>query len=188
MTDSHHHTTTAHRLTARLWGEEATARLVADRRGTCLWRVQARSGPYALKITVPCADPQGHVDSGRLALVEAGLLTAMGPVAPPGLYQDHGLLPGGPAAGSWLALRWVDGDDAETAFAKLRPCPDRTAAAAYAAAMSEAVADLHAGGWRHGDLQEAHFILDSTSTSTRRAHLLDFAMAHPPTAPRAPDP
>jgi hypothetical protein len=115
------------------------------------------------------------VDSERLALVEAEPLMAMGPVAPPGLYQGHGVLPGGPAAGSWLALQRVQGDDADTAFAKLRPSPSPTAAAAHPAAMCEAVADFHAGGWRHGDLQEVHFILDGA-----HAHLLDFAMAHAP--------
>ncbi len=121
------------------------------------------------------ADPQGHADSGRLALVEGELLLATGLVAPPGVYQGHGVLSGGPAAGSWLALRWMQGDDAETAFAKRRPAPDASAAAACVAAMCKTVADLHAGGWRNGDLQEVPFILEG-----HQAHLLDFAMAHAP--------
>ncbi|TGB15491.1 hypothetical protein [Streptomyces sp. MZ04] len=169
--------TTVHQLIASVWGEQAPAALVADRRGTCLWRVDTRSGPYALKITVACDDPQGHVDSERLALVEAELLLGLradGIVTD--LYEAHGTLPDG--AGSWLALRWVSGDDAEAAFAKLRTNPDPALAAAHAAAMSRAVAGLHAGGWRHGDLQEVHFILDGST-----AHLLDFAMAHAPGRP-----
>ncbi|MCX4669638.1 hypothetical protein OG453_23630 [Streptomyces sp. NBC_01381] len=173
MADSSH-TTTAHRLIASVWGEDAPAVLVADRRGTCLWRVDTRHGPYALKITVPCTDPQGHVDSERLALVEAELLLGLeADHVLTGLYEAHGTLPEG--VGSWLALKWVGGDDADAAFAKLRHSPDAALAASYAAAMCRAVADLHAGGWRHGDLQDAHFILDGS-----RAHLLDFAMAHAP--------
>ncbi|MGW0538710.1 hypothetical protein [Streptomyces sp. NPDC003032] len=69
--------TTAHHLIASVWGRDAPARLVADRRGTCLWRVDTVRGPYALKITVPCADPQGHVDSERLARTEAELLVRL---------------------------------------------------------------------------------------------------------------
>jgi hypothetical protein len=169
------HTTTQH-LIATVWGDDGGTDpvLVADRRGTCLWRVDTRRGPFALKITTECTDPQGHVDSEGLALVEAEILLALaadGTLA--GLYEAHGELD--MPKGSWLALRWANGDDADAAFAKLRHQPDPRAAANLAAAMSKAVADLHAGGWRHGDLQDAHFILDGT-----RAQLLDFAMAHAP--------
>ncbi|MGA4849400.1 protein kinase domain-containing protein [Streptomyces sp. G5(2025)] len=174
MTASSH--TTARRLIASVWGEraEAGAVLVAERRGTCLWRVDTVRGPYALKITVPCTDPQGHVDSERLALVEAEILLALAADGVlTGLYEAHGTLYD--SEGSWLALKWAGGDDAETAFAKLRQAPDAAMAASYATAMCKAVADLHASGWRHGDLQEVHFILNDHG-----ATLLDYAMAHAP--------
>ncbi|MFD4482370.1 hypothetical protein ACFVXC_35225 [Streptomyces sp. NPDC058257] len=151
------------------------ASLVAERRGTALWRVHLDDGSrYALKVTTACTDPQGHVDSERLALVEAQLLMALeqdGVVSD--LYQAHGALPDG--SGTWLTLRWLPGEEAETAYGKLRTTPDDRTAARYAAAMAGAVADLHEAGWRHGDMQEVHFILEGDS-----AHLLDFAMAQPP--------
>ncbi|MFJ8842854.1 hypothetical protein ACIRFF_08120 [Streptomyces cyaneofuscatus] len=155
--------------------------LVADRRGTALWRVRLiGGGQYALKITTACTDPQGHVDSEHLALVEAGLLQALerdGVMS--GFYHRHGKLPDG--TGTWLSLVWLPGEEAETAFAALRRAPDDVSAARHAAAMAGAVADLHEAGWRHGDMQEVHFILDGA-----RAHLLDFAMAQPPASADAP--
>lgn len=158
-----------------LWGPgQADGVLVVERCGTALWRVDAATGSYALKITTPCDAPQGHVDSERLAAVEAELLIGLQrdeAVVP--LYQAHGFLPDD--GGSWLVLRWVLGDDAESAFAKLRNHPAPSTAAQYAASMCRAVADLHAAGWLHGDLQEPHFIITRTG-----AVLLDFAMAHGP--------
>lgn len=148
---------------------------VADRRGTALWRVEAPSGDvFALKVTTPCDDPQGHVDSERLALEEAHLLELLerdGVLHD--FHQRHGTLRAN--EGSWLTVRWIAGEDAETVFEKLRGAPDARRAATHAAAMCGAVADLHDAGWRHGDMQEAHFVLDGD-----RAHLLDFAMAQPP--------
>ncbi|MFI7088123.1 hypothetical protein ACIBUR_31580 [Streptomyces anulatus] len=159
----------------------ARTTLVADRRGTALWRVRLTSGgQYALKVTTACTDPQGHVGSEHLALVEARLLQALerdGVVG--GFYHRHGNLPA--ATGTWLSLAWLPGEEAETAFAELRQAPDEVTAARYAAAMAGAVADLHEAGWRHGDMQEVHFILYGA-----RAHLLDFAMAQPPNPADAP--
>ncbi|MFJ5734727.1 protein kinase family protein [Streptomyces microflavus] len=154
---------------------EVQTTLVVDRRGTALWRLDLHDGTqYALKITTECTDPQGHVDSEHLALVEAQLLQHLerdGVIT--GLYHRHGQLP--ERVGSWLTLSWLPGEEADTAFAKLRADPDDRSAAVHAAAMAGAVADLHDKGWRHGDMQEAHFLLGDG-----RAYLLDFAMAQPP--------
>ncbi|MGW6317568.1 protein kinase domain-containing protein [Streptomyces sp. NPDC055099] len=158
-----------------VWGPAQTGGvLVAERRGTALWRIDTATGPYALKITTPCEDPQGHTDSELLAAVEAELLIGLQrdeAVVP--LYRAHGFLPD--EAGSWLVLRWIVGADAESAFAKLRSHPEPQRAATYAGFMCRAVADLHGAGWLHGDLQEPHFLITPT-----RAVLLDFAMAHSP--------
>jgi serine/threonine protein kinase len=163
------------RVVTSVWGpDQADGVLIVERRGTALWRVDAATGPFALKITAPCDDPQGHVDSERLAAVEAELLISLQrdeAVVP--LYHAHGFLPDD--AGSWLALRWIVGDDAEKAFEKLRNRPAPATAAAYAGFMCRAVADLHGAGWLHGDLQEPHFIITRDG-----AVLLDFAMAHSP--------
>lgn len=166
-------------LLADAFGTATGARtsLVADRRGTALWRVHLTDGShYGLKITTACDDPQGHVDSEYLALVEAQLLQLLerdGVVT--GFYRRSGELPD--STGTWLAVRWLPGEEAETAYAKLRTRPDDRTAARYAAAMAGAVADLHEAGWRHGDMQEVHFILDGDG---QEGHLLDFAMAQPP--------
>lgn len=158
-----------------VWGPAQTdGVLVAERPGTGLWRIDTAIGPYALKITSPCDDPQGHIDSELLAAVEAELLIGLQrdeAVVP--LYQAHGFLPD--EAGSWLVLRWIVGADAESAFAKLRNHPEPQRAATYAGFMCRAVADLHGAGWLHGDLQEQHFIITHA-----KAVLLDFAMAHSP--------
>ncbi|MGW1295877.1 hypothetical protein [Streptomyces sp. NPDC002533] len=170
-------TTILPQLLPEAFGTAETARvsLVVERRGTALWQVQLDDGSrHALKVTTACTDPQGHVDSERLALVEAELLMALeqdGVLSD--LYQDHGDLPDG--TGTWLTLRWLPGEEAEAAYGKLRTTPDDGTAARYAAAMAGAVADLHEAGWRHGDMQEVHFILEGDN-----AHLLDFAMAQPP--------
>ncbi|MCX4664061.1 protein kinase domain-containing protein [Streptomyces uncialis] len=167
-------------LLAEVFGAGTTActSLIADRRGTALWQVRLDDGDrYALKVTTACTDPQGHIGSERLALAEAQLLLALerdGVVTD--FHHRHGELPDG--TGSWLTLRWLPGEAAETAYAKLRGTPGNRTAARYAAAMANAVADLHDAGWRHGDMQEVHFILAGEG---EKAQLLDFAMAQPPT-------
>lgn len=84
--------------------------LVADRRGTALWRVRHENwDKHALKITTACSDPQGHVDSKRLALVEPQLLQALeGDGVITGFYDQHGELPD--QEGSWLAQWWLPGE------------------------------------------------------------------------------
>lgn len=149
--------------------------LIMERRGTELWRAASESGAqFAVKITTACSDPQGHVDSEHLALVEAELLQGLAEERiVTGLYGGHGALPEG--AGSWLVLRWLSGRTADVAYADLRRAPSNRLAAGYAARMAGAVADLHDRGWRHGDLQEVHFMLNAQG-----ARLLDFAMTQRP--------
>lgn len=165
-----------HQVLATALGEnfDPHPELVLERRGTELWRANRAGSEFALKVTTPCSDPLGHVDSENLALVEAELLRALNEErVVTELYGGHGTLPG--VAGSWLVLEWLDGQTAEAAYADLRRAPSNRLAATYAADMAGAVADLHDRGWRHGDLQEVHFMINS-----KGARLLDFAMAQRP--------
>ncbi|MQT00698.1 protein kinase domain-containing protein [Streptomyces jumonjinensis] len=149
--------------------------LILERRGTELWSAADSAGSlFAVKVTTPCSDPQGHIGSEDLALVEGELLRGLqaeGIVT--GLYRGHGRLPEG--TGSWLALRWLDGRSAASAFADLRRGAGERSAAAFAAGMAGAVADLHDRGWRHGDLQKEHFVIRGSGV-----RLLDFALAQRP--------
>jgi serine/threonine protein kinase len=149
--------------------------LVADRRGSRVYRLQFPTGDVALKLASHNSDEQGVREAENLARREAAVLTHLHDFIP-GYLIDSGDLDGG---GSWLALRWRDGITPHRLFTPARQgddSPARRDSILYAAVdIAGRLARLHALGWLHADLQPAHILLGPTTV-----HLIDFALAQGP--------
>jgi hypothetical protein len=77
--------------------------------------------------------------------------------------------------GTWNFQPWHEGPDLYQRWEPCRrPAPDSSTAPDTSVALScvEALAELHAKGWAHGDVQPAHFII-----GPERTHLIDLALA-----------
>ncbi|MFI5616506.1 hypothetical protein [Streptomyces sp. NPDC051567] len=131
---------------------------ITDRRGSAVWRA---TGPAAV-VAVKAGYGEGAAATAR----EAAVLDRLdGYEVTRGRYED----------GYWLVTPWFKGPSTWEVFAPLRSSADspapapvpahiRTRAHAQnlavtgAAGLARAVADLHAAGWVHADLQPAHGI------------------------------
>jgi serine/threonine protein kinase len=137
-------------------------KLLHDRRGTTVYKIDGT----VLKIT-----------SGLMAGREGAVLRLLGT----GFYRDHGWegTPGTDDGRSWLTLRWIDGttlwDALEPAHRGDDSPTSREQMLTLAGAAARRLADLHAAGWSHGDLQPDHVLYEGTVT-----HLIDLACAQGP--------
>jgi serine/threonine protein kinase len=90
-------------------------------------------------------------------------------------YRDHGW----DEERSWLTLRWIDGtslwDALEPAYRGEGSATMKQRMLALAAGAARELANLHAAGWAHGDLQPDHVISEGAAT-----HLIDLACAQGP--------
>ncbi len=149
--------------------------LVADRRGSRVYRLQFPTGDVAFKLASHNTDGQGVREAEHLARREAAVLTHLHDFTP-GYLIDSGDLDGG---GSWLALRWLDGITVHRHFTPARhgdDSPARRDSILHAAVdIADRLAQFHALGWLHADLQPAHILLGPTTV-----HLIDFALAQGP--------
>lgn len=149
--------------------------LVADRRGSRVYRLQFPTSDVALKLASHNAEEQGVREAEHLARREAAVLTHLHDVTP-GYLIDSGDLDGG---GSWLALRWLEGITPHRLFTPARQgddSPARRDSILHAAiAIADRLAQFHALGWRHADLQPAHILLGPSTVD-----LIDFALAQGP--------
>ncbi|MCP2339246.1 protein kinase domain-containing protein [Actinomadura rupiterrae] len=150
------------RLITHLGLDTDQAKLLHDRRGTTVYRI----GDLALKIT-----------DGLMAAREGEILKLLGTE----FYRDHGWDGddhGPDGDRSWLLLRWIDG---ATLWCALEPAhrSDSQATRSHALACTRdaavALAELHAAGWAHGDLQPDHVLFEGD-----RTHLIDLACAQHP--------
>lgn len=75
--------------------------------------------------------------------------------------------------GTWNLQPWHEGPDL---YRLWEPCPEEESPAephaGVALGCAEALAELHAKGWAHGDVQPAPFII-----GPERTHLIDLALA-----------
>ncbi|MFD6045671.1 hypothetical protein ACFWG7_30800 [Streptomyces koyangensis] len=154
-------------------GAEAV-RLLTDRRGARVWRVQGLLGSVALKANVPgeegVADKAVELaqeDAHLVRLTEAGVLGA-------GYRVGAGVWEGG----RWLALRWVDGVPMWRALALARgPEGERPSVRPWllgvARSMAVRLERMHAAGWTHADVQPTNTLVGRDG----RAELIDFALA-----------
>src|SRR5437868_202041 len=95
-------------------------------------------------------------------------------------YRDHGWDGDQKGEGrSWLMLRWIDGSTLWDALEPAHRGDDSPAGRDRILAMTTdaavGLAELHAGGWAHGDLQPDHVLFEEDVT-----HLIDLACAQGP--------
>lgn len=149
--------------------------LVADRRGSRVYRLQFSTSDVALKLASRNTDDNGVREAEHLARREAAVLDRLHDFAP-GYLIDSGDLNGN---GSWLALRWLGGSTVHRLFKPARHGDDssarRESILQTAIDVADRLAQLHALGWLHADLQPAHILIAPTTV-----HLIDFALAQGP--------
>jgi len=158
-------------------GEAAkAAELVADRRGSRIWKVELENSRLllALKYATDNTDDQGVQASARLlAGREAAVLRHIDKTGY--LYAS-----GETDRGTWVALSWIDAPTLAQRWRTFRETGSTTGMISAAVATwlaSDALKTLHASGWRHGDLQAAHILIPDNG----HACLIDFALAQGPT-------
>ncbi|MFF0012924.1 protein kinase [Streptomyces sp. NPDC005374] len=151
--------------------------LVLNRRGSMVWEVQSRRGHYAVKVGYPIeataewpAQPWTALAPAR----EGAVLLRLGLVDLAYGEWEHG---------TWNFQPWHEGPDL---YQLWEPCrrPGSSIDPHISVAMGcvEALAELHAKGWAHGDVQPAHFII-----GPERTHLIDLAFAHGGNVPEGYD-
>jgi hypothetical protein len=170
-------------IVAHLGARVASSTLVGDRRGSAVWRVGLDDGTQlAVKAARDNPEPSGVKRGARLlAAREAAVLRIIRPSIPDYLHAY-----GKADDASWIAVRWIDAPSLATCWREARGGSShsgRRRAGSAAALAAAAVADLHANGWRHADLQPTHIRCDDA-----RAHLIDYALSQgPPDQPVTPD-
>jgi serine/threonine protein kinase len=149
--------------------------LVTNRRGSRVYRLRFPSDDVALKLASHNDDEQGVRDAEHLARREAAVLSHLHNFIP-GYLIDSGDVEGG---GSWLALRWLGGITPHQLFTPARRGDDsparRESILHTAVAVADRMAQIHALGWLHADLQSAHILLGPTTVD-----LIDFALTQSP--------
>ncbi|WP_086769803.1 protein kinase [Streptomyces bobili] len=142
-------------------------RLVIDRRGSTVWEVDSHRGRYAVKLGYPIeatADWPAQPWTALAPAREGAVLHRLG---------HHDIAYGEWERGSWNFQPWHEGPDL---YALWEPCrrPNSSIAPGTGVALGcvQVLAELHAKGWAHGDVQPAHFIV-----GPERTHLIDLALA-----------
>ncbi|NEY34514.1 protein kinase [Streptomyces sp. PRKS01-65] len=142
-------------------------RLVLDRRGSMVWEVESHRGHYAVKVGYPIqatADWPAQPWTALAPAREGAVLYRLG---------FHDFAYGEWDGGTWNFQPWREGPDL---YRRWEPCRDPESRIepdpSVALGCVEALAELHAKGWAHGDLQPAHLIVGPD-----RTHLIDLALA-----------
>ncbi|WP_234435092.1 MULTISPECIES: serine/threonine-protein kinase [Streptomyces] len=128
---------------------------VSNRRGSAVWKATGPRGIASIKL--------GTGEAAEVTAREASVLDQL-----PGYTVTVGRFDGG----IWFVTPWLVGPSTWQVFRPVRKGEGgRNEALAAAVGVCRAVADLHAEGWVHGDLQPQHGIHGSDGT----VRLLDFA-------------
>ncbi|MEU9054757.1 protein kinase [Streptomyces sp. NPDC048384] len=143
------------------------SRLVLNRRGSIVWEVESPRGHYAVKVGYPIeatADWPAQPWTALAPAREGVVLHHLG-------FRDFAY--GEWEQGTWNYQPWRHGPDLYDLW---EPCrtPDYSVAPHTSVALDcvTALAELHAKGWAHGDVQPAHFIV-----GLERTYLIDLALA-----------
>ncbi|MFF0292392.1 hypothetical protein ACFYST_02575 [Kitasatospora sp. NPDC004614] len=128
---------------------------ITDRRGSAVWKATGPHGAVSIKL--------GTGDAAEVTAREASVLDQL---------PAYSVTAGRYADGVWLVTPWLAGEPTWLVFRPFRKGDGgRDEAHAAAVGLCRAVADLHADGWVHGDLQPQHGIHGEDGT----ARLIDFA-------------
>ncbi|WP_415950105.1 protein kinase domain-containing protein [Streptomyces sp. KLOTTS4A1] len=154
-----------------------TRRPVLNRRGSAVWEVHSPRGHYAVKLGYPIEATPGWPAQPWTALAparEAAVLLRLGLTDLAYGEWEHG---------TWNIQPWREGPDL---YHLWEPCrsqdPPTEPHTSVALDCVKALAELHAKGWAHGDVQPAHFIIGPEQT-----HLIDLALARGGPVPDAFD-
>jgi serine/threonine protein kinase len=144
-----------------------TQELVVNRRGSMVWEAESHRGRYAVKVGYPIeatADWPAQPWTALAPAREGVVLHRLG-------RDDFAY--GEWEHGTWNFQPWRNGLDL---YQLWEPCrkQDSPVEPHVSAALGcvEALAELHAQGWAHGDVQPAHFIIGPEQT-----YLIDLALA-----------
>ncbi|MFC8838955.1 protein kinase [Streptomyces griseoincarnatus] len=152
-------------------------RLVLNRRGSMVWEVQSHRGHCAVKVGYPIeatADWPAQPWTALAPAREGAVLHRLG-------FDDFAY--GEWEHGTWNFQPWHEGPDLYRRWESCRSKGSPVAPhAGVALGCVEALAELHAMGWSHGDVQPAHFIL-----GPERTHLIDLALARGGHVPKGYD-
>ncbi|WP_416973686.1 protein kinase domain-containing protein [Streptomyces sp. 4F14] len=142
-------------------------RLVVNRRGSTVWEVESPGGHYAVKLGHPIEATPDWPAQPWTALAparEGAVLHSLG--------RDD-VTYGEWEYGTWNIQPWRAGPDLYVLWEpRRRHTPPLDPHISITPSCIDALADLHAKGWAHGDVQPAHFI-----TGPDRVHLIDLALA-----------
>ncbi|MFB7124254.1 hypothetical protein [Kitasatospora sp. NPDC056273] len=128
---------------------------ISNRRGSAVWKASGPRGSASIKL--------GTGGAAEVTAREASVLDQL-----PGYTVTAGRF----ADGIWYVTPWLAGPSTWQVFRPVRKGDGgKDEALAAAVGLCRAVADLHADGWVHGDLQPAHGIHSEDGT----VRLLDFA-------------
>lgn len=144
---------------------------VANRRGSLLLKVSRNGETSALKGCDPSVEDT--YDRGKLVRREVMILQELGDLAGD-QHLDHGE---DAVYGSWLLLRWIDGETASAAGARIRALDkDRTCSELLPLFISIAKTymEVHRKGFLHGDVQPQHVLSEKDSDCVI---LLDWGLA-----------
>ncbi|MFD7546359.1 protein kinase [Streptomyces sp. NPDC059816] len=160
--------TPPHLPTAVLDALRPTAhRLVVHRRGSTVWDVTSPHGRHAVKLGHPIEATPDWPAQPWTALAPArehAVLTHLGVDGTASGTWQHG---------TWNVQPWREGTDLHTHWASHRQAGSTADLdTCTALACVKALADLHAQGWVHGDVQPAHLLI-----APDRTHLIDLALA-----------
>ncbi|MFD0400125.1 hypothetical protein ACFVHI_18845 [Kitasatospora sp. NPDC127121] len=127
---------------------------ISNRRGSAVWKANGPLGAASIKL--------GTGEAAEVTAREASVLDQL-----PGYAVTAGRF----AGGVWYVTPWLAGPSTWEVFRPVRKAEaGRDKALAAAVDLCRAVADFHADGWVHGDLQPQHGV--HTPDGVR---LLDFA-------------
>ncbi|WP_232246558.1 serine/threonine-protein kinase [Kitasatospora mediocidica] len=124
-----------------------------------MWKATGPLGAVAVKLGYSADGVTAEITTREAAVLDA--------------LPDYTVIAGRSGPDVWYVTTWLDGPSTWDLFEPVRKGPDgRVTALAGAVALCRAVAEFHAAGWAHGDLQPAHGIHTPAG-----AKLIDFALS-----------
>ncbi|REK88783.1 hypothetical protein DY245_19095 [Streptomyces inhibens] len=125
-------------------GAQVELKEITNRRGAAVWKATGLDGAVAVKA--------GGGEGAAVTRREAAVLESIG-------WPDHLLASGEDDGLSWLVTRWFTGPSTWQVFTPVRRgAGGRRRALTSSVDLCRAVAELHASGWVHSDIQPSHGI------------------------------